>query len=107
VTIAAAPLAILSASNVAAVKSSTVTITTAGAVNFTVGQFVSINGVTPVGYNGLYQVLTVPSANSFTYSTSAIGLGVGTGFGTVTADPTFDGQSTVTLFRKGNSIVNK
>jgi hypothetical protein len=58
----------------------TITATTAQAHNFKVGQYVSIRGVTSsandqFNVTGLYQILTVPSVTTFTYTPSAAGSG--------------------------------
>ena len=58
----------------------TITATTAQAHNFKVGQYVSIRGVTSSAadqYNvtGLYQIATVPSTTTFTYTPAAAGSG--------------------------------
>jgi len=46
---------------------SIVTVTTAAAHGFGIGQMVSISGVTPNGYNGQFIILSVPSTITFTY----------------------------------------
>lgn len=58
----------------------TITATTSQAHNFKVGQYVSIRGVTSAAadqYNitGLYQIVTVPSTTTFTYTPSVAGSG--------------------------------
>jgi hypothetical protein len=58
----------------------TITATTAQPHNFRVGQYVSIRGVTSAAadqYNitGLYQIVTVPSTTTFTYTPAAAGSG--------------------------------
>ncbi len=50
---------------------STVTITTIAAHNLKVGQAVTISGLSVAGYNGTFQVASVPSATTFTYTTLA------------------------------------
>lgn len=70
-----APFAISSLSG-----TTTITATTAQAHNLKVGQYVSIRGVTSAAadqYNvtGLYQILTVPSTTTFTYTPYATGTG--------------------------------
>ncbi len=47
------------------VTNMTATITTSAANNFQPGQFVTISGVSPSGYNGSYQILSVPSTTTF------------------------------------------
>ena len=51
-----------------------VTVTTAAPHGFAVGATVEISGAGVAGYNGIYTILSVPSATSFTYSlpTSAL-----------------------------------
>ena len=44
---------------------------TATAHGFSVGDVVTIGGVTPVGYNGVHIVTSVPNANSFTFALAA------------------------------------
>jgi hypothetical protein len=41
---------------------------TSAAHGFLVGDVVTIAGVTPAGYNGVYEVASVPTANTFTYA---------------------------------------
>jgi autotransporter-associated beta strand protein len=50
----------------------TVTVTTSTALGLSTGDYVTISGVTPAGYNGTFQI-TVPagSSNSFTYTATA------------------------------------
>lgn len=67
-----------------------VTVTTAAAHNIpnvtSWGANVIISGITPAGYNGTYPILQVVDATHFKFrSLSAIGLGAGTVFGSVTA----------------------
>lgn len=45
-----------------------VTVTTTTAHGLAAGSFVNISGVTPAGYNGLVQVVTVPTGTTFTYA---------------------------------------
>lgn len=49
------------------------TITTGTAHGFTVGTNVVISGVTPLGYNGTYTILTVPTTTTFTYTSTTTG----------------------------------
>ena len=44
---------------------------TATAHGFAVGDVVTVAGMTPAGYNGVVTVLTVPTANTFTYAVAA------------------------------------
>ncbi len=59
-----------------------VTITTAAAHGFTVGQTVMIQGITPTGYNGIYTITAVPTPTSFTYTSPYYGLANSTAAGT-------------------------
>jgi hypothetical protein len=63
--------------------SSVVTITTSAAHIFTVGEQVTIAGMTPSGYNGTFAITTVPDATHFTYALSS-SPGTATKFGTAT-----------------------
>ncbi len=67
-------VAIVSASE----SSTTVTITTNGSHGFDQGQHVLISGVSVAGYNGAFTIASAPTANTFTYTTTA-GLGAATG----------------------------
>lgn len=58
-----------------------VTITTAAAHNLVAGQYVTISGVTPSAYNGVFQILAVPTSTSFTVWNTTSGLGAGSAFG--------------------------
>jgi len=51
-------------------KGGTVTITTTSSHNLTVGQYVTISGVNDASFDGYFQVATVPSSSSFTFSQS-------------------------------------
>ena len=57
---------------------STVTITTAAAHGFSIGQRVVLNGVSVAGYNGSFLITTTPSPTTFTYTATA-GLGAASG----------------------------
>jgi hypothetical protein len=59
----------------------TATVTTSTAHGYTVGDPVTITGVTPTGYNGAWVVAAVPSATTFNIYVDT-SLGVGTAFGT-------------------------
>ena len=61
---------------------SAVTITTATAHHFTVGEQVVIAGVGVAGYNGMFTIVSVPTANTFTYTDSTTGLAASSGGGT-------------------------
>lgn len=61
----------------------TAVVTTSVAHNLAVGDPVTIAGVTPAGYNGRWQVASVPSATSFGIYVGTA-LGAGTAFGTAT-----------------------
>jgi CxxC motif-containing protein (DUF1111 family) len=52
----------------------TVTITTAVAHKFATGQYVNINGVPVSGYNGTFQIVSIPSKTTFTYTNTVSGL---------------------------------
>ncbi len=52
----------------------TVTITTSSAHGFSIGQTVSISGVTLPGYNGAFTIVSVPSATTFTVTNNNSGL---------------------------------
>jgi hypothetical protein len=56
-----------------AVSAGTVTVTTNAPHGLAAGQSVTISGVTPVGYNGVYTIATVPTATTFTYSSATTG----------------------------------
>ena len=49
------------------------TITTGTAHGFTIGTNVVISGVTPLGYNGTYTILSVPTTTTFTYANATTG----------------------------------
>ena len=49
------------------------TITTGTTHGFTVGTNVVISGVTPLGYNGTYTILSVPTTTTFTYANTTTG----------------------------------
>jgi len=51
-------------------KSGTVTITTTSNHNLTVGEYVTIGGVNDTSFDGYFQIATVPSSTSFTFSQS-------------------------------------
>lgn len=61
---------------------STATVTTSVAHNLTVGQSITIAGVVPGGYNGIYTVTSVPTATTFTYTAASIALAPATTAGT-------------------------
>ncbi|MCU1241254.1 MAG: hypothetical protein JWO71_1980 [Candidatus Acidoferrum typicum] len=58
------------ASSGAVRKSGTVTITTTGAHNLVVGEFATVSGVNDTSFDGYFQVATVPSSTTFTFSQS-------------------------------------
>jgi hypothetical protein len=62
-----------------------VTITSAAANNFAVGQTVVIAGMTPSGYNGTYTINSIIDSTDFTYSLSS-DPGSATAFGTATLE---------------------
>ena len=55
------------------ISSGTVTLTTAIAHGFEVGDFVTISAVVPTGYNGRFSVTAVPTATSFSFANSTTG----------------------------------
>jgi hypothetical protein len=57
----------------------TAAITTAAAHNFTVGQIVTVAGVSVTGYNGSFAIASIPDSTHFTYTTSGSNLANGTG----------------------------
>lgn len=64
-------------------NATTAVVTTSAAHGYTVGDPVTIAGVTPTGYNGRWQVASVPSATTFGIYVGTA-LGAGTAFGTST-----------------------
>lgn len=81
------PFATIAATQVVTAMSWTagvVSVTTTTAHGLTAGSFVNISGVTPAGYNGLVQVVSITSATIFTYAL-AINPGAVTVQGSVTA----------------------
>lgn len=50
------------------ISGSTATVTTGSAHGLAIGQPVQLAGFTPAGYNGLWQIATVPSSTTFTIS---------------------------------------
>ncbi|MBI3522963.1 MAG: hypothetical protein HY066_00330 [Betaproteobacteria bacterium] len=46
----------------------TVTVTTQSNHGFSAGQFVNISGISPAGYNGTYQIVSIIDPQNFTYS---------------------------------------
>jgi uncharacterized repeat protein (TIGR01451 family) len=65
----------------------TVTITTAAAHGYAVGQQVTISGVGVAGYNGTFTITSIPTTTTFTYTAAATGLAA-SGGGTVTSGAT-------------------
>jgi len=57
------------------------TYTTSVAHGFTVGQAVTVAGVTPAGYNGYYYIASVPTTTTFTVAQTVGPVGSGTAFG--------------------------
>ena len=62
----------------------TVTITTTQAHGFTVGESVTITGVTLAGYNGIFTILTTPTTTTFTYTDNNITNAASSSSGTAT-----------------------
>jgi hypothetical protein len=60
----------------------TATVTTTAAHGFVVGQTVIISGVTTTGFDGNFVITSVPSATTFTITTTGSGLGTDTSGGT-------------------------
>jgi hypothetical protein len=79
---------------------SSVTVTTSGANNFTLGEIVTISGVGTSGFNGTFVIRSVKSNNTFTYIDSNTGLGTDTSGGVASITPNSvvgSGTSTITL----------
>jgi hypothetical protein len=55
------------------ISSGTVTLTTSTNHGFSVGQSVTIFGLTPSGYNGTYVITGVPATNSFSFTNATTG----------------------------------
>jgi|GEM_PF-1232339 len=55
------------------ISSGTVTIKTSSPHGLSVGDSVTLGGVSPVGYQGTYQVTAIPTATTFSYSNSTTG----------------------------------
>lgn len=53
------------------ISGSTATVTTGSAHGLSVGAVVNLSGFTPAGYNGLWQILTVPSTTTWTMSVAS------------------------------------
>ncbi|MFA7282892.1 MAG: hypothetical protein WC100_22635, partial [Sterolibacterium sp.] len=66
-------------------SSGTVTVNTAASHGFSVNQWVNISGITPVGYNGTYQITSVVSTTRFRYALGASCPGSSSVAGFVTA----------------------
>jgi subtilase family serine protease len=67
-----------------------ITVSSAPALAYVVGQTVTISGMTPSGYDGTFIILTVPSTTSFTYAL-ATNPGAATGFGTAANNTSVSG----------------
>jgi hypothetical protein len=76
----------IAATNGATQAGNFVTITTTSPHPFSVGERVTISGVGGAGYNGTFQILSVPSATTFTVANLTAGLAP-SGGGTVSAAP--------------------
>jgi hypothetical protein len=68
----------------------TITVQTAPTLAYTVGQTVTISGMTPSGYNGTFIITSVGSSTSFTYAL-ATNPGTATAFGTAANSTTVSG----------------
>ena len=55
------------------IASGMVTLTTSSAHGFEVGDYVTISGIVPTGYNGSFTVTAVPTTTSFSFSNSTTG----------------------------------
>jgi di-heme oxidoreductase (putative peroxidase) len=64
----------IATSNGATESGTTVTITTNAAHKFAVGQYAMINKVPVSGYNGTFQIVSIPSTTTFTYTATTSGL---------------------------------
>ncbi len=62
----------------------TVTITTGSAYNLLPGETLTITGVATPGYNGTYQIVSVPDNQHFTYNTTTLDLAPDLGSGNAT-----------------------
>jgi hypothetical protein len=93
-------IAVQSATPTALTESTNAVTVTETANTFTVGQLVTISGVTPAAYNGTY-VVTGTTATTFTYNDPTSGLAAATVFGTVT------GSSTATFTGSNNFSVGQ
>lgn len=74
-------------------STTTATATTVNPHNFRVGQYVSIRGATGTDaqyYDGLQQIITVPSTTTFTYTMSGTPSGSAVGIGAQTVSAIFD-----------------
>ncbi len=81
-TVTGAPTIAIASTNGAVRAASVVTITTTAAHNLTVGQSVTVAGVTDATFNGTFTVTATPTATTFTYAQG--GLDATSGGGTVT-----------------------
>lgn len=82
----------------------TAVVTTSAAHGFTVGDVVTIAGVTPSGYNGSWAITAVGSATTFSIYVGTA-LGAGTAFGTATGENY--GQVTAMKLGTGSTAVAK
>jgi len=57
------------------------TFTTSTVHNYTVGQYTTISGVTPAGYNGYFYIASTPTTTTFTVAIAADPVGSGSVFG--------------------------
>jgi len=80
-------LAGIASSNGAVRRANVVTITTTSAHGLSVGQTVTISGVSDSSFNGTFVISTVPSATTFTYAQT--GPDASSGSGTVSSGATF------------------
>ena len=81
---------IASTTTAASGNGTTATITTTSAHNIAVGDFISVSGITPAGYNGTYLVTAVPTSTQISYANTT------TGSQTVAGSILISAQATIT-----------
>ena len=72
-SIAASPVIATVPNQIPTIASGKVTLTTEAAHRLLVGDYVTIDNLTPIGYRGTYEVTAVPSTTSFTYANATTG----------------------------------
>lgn len=85
---------------VASTPSTTATATTGSPHSYSVGQYVTVAGANPAGYNGLVQVTGIPAPNQFQYT---VGSALATATGTITVS---QGSTTVNVKAPGHPFSN-